>query len=673
LQKVLKNIFNKLSTKKIKQESPYKLSISLNVLYHLGINLYSNIPAVLTELVANCWDADANMVDIKIDPHKQIITIQDDGIGMSLKEVNNRFLKVGYERRKDPELKTRTKKGRHVMGRKGIGKLSVFSMAKVVEIHSVKKGEKSGFIMDLNIIRTLIDKEGDDKIIDYRPTPVSPANIKIKKGTKIILSKPKKRITAATASALKKRLARRFSVIDDAFKVKVNRIPIGVKDRDYFNKLQYIWYFGSNSKHFAEKAKNADKTLKLENSFGADGDYKITGWIGTVKEQKNIDEENNIIVLLAHGKLIQEDILKDLKEEKLYTYYLMGEINADFLDDDQLDDIVTSDRQRIKEDDDRYIELKKYILDFVLKKEIKNNWEKWRRTEGVNEATKSNPYIEKWFNRLTGDNRRAAEDLFGRINTLKISDPEAKKELYKSSILAFENLVRKNNLSALQSINSDSDFQLIKHIFSNIDDVEAVEYYNITKGRLDIIKKFEELVPTAKEKMLQTYLFTHLWLLNPAWERATDETKKMEQTVSTILKTSVERLSPKEKSGRLDIYFKASAGEHVIIELKKYNAQTKASDLIEQVTKYKSALEKILNEKFSNEPKREIRIICVLGSPPRPFSDKSSIQSHQRALSAYNAEFITYDELIRDACDSYAGYMEKESDISELLSIIEKI
>ena len=40
----------------------YKMTISLNVLSHLGINLYSNIPAVLSEVVANSWDADAEVV-----------------------------------------------------------------------------------------------------------------------------------------------------------------------------------------------------------------------------------------------------------------------------------------------------------------------------------------------------------------------------------------------------------------------------------------------------------------------------------------------------------------------------------------------------------------------------------------------------------------------------------
>jgi hypothetical protein len=38
----------------------FEMTVDLNVLDHLGINLYSNIAAVLTEAVANAWDADAS-------------------------------------------------------------------------------------------------------------------------------------------------------------------------------------------------------------------------------------------------------------------------------------------------------------------------------------------------------------------------------------------------------------------------------------------------------------------------------------------------------------------------------------------------------------------------------------------------------------------------------------
>ena len=39
--------------------SPYRMTISRNILNHLGLSLYSNTPAVLTEVIANAWDADA--------------------------------------------------------------------------------------------------------------------------------------------------------------------------------------------------------------------------------------------------------------------------------------------------------------------------------------------------------------------------------------------------------------------------------------------------------------------------------------------------------------------------------------------------------------------------------------------------------------------------------------
>jgi hypothetical protein len=46
-------------------EKPFELKISLNVLEHLGINLYSNVPSVLSEIVANAWDADATQVRVE--------------------------------------------------------------------------------------------------------------------------------------------------------------------------------------------------------------------------------------------------------------------------------------------------------------------------------------------------------------------------------------------------------------------------------------------------------------------------------------------------------------------------------------------------------------------------------------------------------------------------------
>ena len=112
----------------------YEMTLSLNVLRHLGFGLYSNIAAVLSEVVANSWDADAKHVKIAIDANASKVVIEDDGHGMTIEDANQKYLVVGYERRKT-EGQTPTL-NRPVMGRKGIVKLSLFSIARTVRIRT---------------------------------------------------------------------------------------------------------------------------------------------------------------------------------------------------------------------------------------------------------------------------------------------------------------------------------------------------------------------------------------------------------------------------------------------------------------------------------------------------------------------------------------------------------
>lgn len=108
------------------EPAKYRMTISMNVLNHLGLYLYSNTPAVLSEVIANAWDADAKTVRVDFDLDAKTITITDDGHGMSQQDINDKYLYVGFEKRASRAL---TPAGRPPMGRKGIGKLSLFSIA----------------------------------------------------------------------------------------------------------------------------------------------------------------------------------------------------------------------------------------------------------------------------------------------------------------------------------------------------------------------------------------------------------------------------------------------------------------------------------------------------------------------------------------------------------------
>jgi len=95
----------------------------------LGIQMYQKPTAAIAELIANAWDADAKSVDItlptQLGPGAEIV-VADTGIGMTLKECQEHYLKVGRNRRHGGSETTPA--GRPVLGRKGIGKFAGFGI-----------------------------------------------------------------------------------------------------------------------------------------------------------------------------------------------------------------------------------------------------------------------------------------------------------------------------------------------------------------------------------------------------------------------------------------------------------------------------------------------------------------------------------------------------------------
>lgn len=558
-------------------ENKFIMSLSLNVLNHLGINLYSNIPAVLSEIVANSWDADAKRVDITI-AEDQII-IEDDGCGMSADDINNKFLYVGYQKREESlESKIYHRK---YMGRKGIGKLSMFSIAREVEVISKKEIRKagaegkcfeiSGFRMNIDDIANVIKSEHSDSnsSSEYYPEVLQVEEDCIKEtGTKIVLRKLKKLTTSLTPEYIKKRVARRFGIIgkEFSFSVYVNGEEVSISDRDYFHKLSYIWYFGNESQKYADFCENVSHKEERENIISCNGEnYKITGWIGSVDASGDLkDGEDNLnkIVVLVRGKLGQEDILSEYSEGGLYSKYLIGEINADFFDDDTLDDMATSNRQEYRKDDERFIALKQFVQDEL--KYIQGKWTELRNESGEEKARELLPVIDTWCKSLQGDDKKYAKKMFGKINQI-VADDDKKKEILKFSVLAFEKLKYAKHLSAIDNIEAEN-FEVFKDIFTGLDEIEATLYYQIIRERIEVIKVFQSITDeNALEKVIQTHLFNHLWLLDPSWERV-ENTQYMETTVLNALNSEYNSLTSEEKAGRLDVGYRQTAGKHIIID-----------------------------------------------------------------------------------------------------------
>lgn len=647
----------------------YEMTLSLNILKHLGFGLYSNIAAVLSEVVANAWDADAERVWISIDEDNGEVTIQDDGHGMTVEDANKKYLLVGYERRK---MEGRTPRfDRPVMGRKGIGKLSLFSIARTVEVHSIKNGERHGFTMDSDEIEEKI-KSGREA--QYYPSPIDPGEIDLGSGTRITLTNMKRQLQW-TGRPLKRRLARRFSVIGSRhqFEIELNEQPITIEDREYQDKLQYIWTFGDKGWESRVAAKHLEHGEERVGDLEGYSGLAIDGWIGTAfnsgqLRDSDTSESINKIVVVMRGKLAQEDILEEFGEGGLYTKYVFGEIHADFLDLDDQDDIATTSRQRLIEEDPRYQVLKAKLLGEL--KHIQGRWTELRNQQGAEQAFVF-PQIKEWFGNLDADQRRAAERLFGRINQLPIDDGNQKRQLFVSGVLAFESLKLRNMLHRLDEVEPEN-LGALNQVFIQLDDLEASAYYQIAKDRLEVIRKLTNLVDeNAKERALQDHLYKHLWLLDPSWERAT-YTEHMERRIYTALQGVYDSLTQEQKDARLDIYYSTTGNKHVIIELKRANRVLSTTDLHGQISLYYSAAEKVLAD--TGRGSEPLEMVCVVGRRLRDWDESPTGEGRSReSLRALNARVVNYDELIENALQAYQDYLERGKEAGRVYRLIQEI
>lgn len=647
----------------------YWMTVDLNVLDHLGINLYSNIAAVLTEAVANAWDADAETVEIRIDPDANWIEITDDGVGMSIEDMNNKYLRVGYRRREeDKEHGKYTAKGRQVMGRKGLGKLSLFSIAKFIEVQSAKDGKPHGLRMTVDGIHESVRRNEPF----YRPDPLPDQDVTISKGTKIVLREIKRQRLGRGATALRKRLGRRFSVIGEShdFKVTIEGDPITTADRGDLPITQFLWTFGD----YEPDPSSIPKVLEQEQLQGRfdtwDEDWKVKGWIGTVRLPKQLDNEDagnlNGIVVFARGRLFHENILDKVNDGRLYTKYLTGQIEADFLDTDSEPDIATSDRQRVQEDDSRYDQLISFLKTGFTR--VERRWTEWRRKHEVEKAKEASPALVEWFESLPEGYGKSAETLIAKLSALPMDEEGDRKLLYRHGILAFERMRLRGSTEELAS-NIDNVDKLLS-LLADRDALEAALYRDIVKSRLDAIKDFQGIVDKdAKEKVLQKYLFNHLWLLDTAWERATGSSIIESRLTDEGVITS--DLTKKEKLARVDIAYRTNAGKHIVVELKKAGRKMELLDLQKQGQTYVDKLKKILLALGDNSP--NIEVVFVLGKPVDDEEiNPDRVKSSMMAVSP-GSRIVHYDSLIQGAQNAYSEYLEKSEELDRLEKIVDRI
>ena len=355
----------------------YSMRISRLTVDKLGVKLYDKVSAVIAELIANAYDADATNVTVQAPMGRSLATrsggivsdkgfniqVVDNGFGMTPQQVQDFFLIVGAERRNDAKRGGFSPRFRRkVMGRKGVGKLAPFGICKTIEVisaggdlidgSSTDSGSTgyltSHIILDYDGIVAL-DDEPDDRykpVVGHRDESYSPES-----GTQIILKGFNYR-RVPDINVLGRQLAQRFGIRSPDWQVQLmdNRksdpLPQTVGDFDIEMMPNTRLTFQQDRSVLGP---DGNPTTELTAGFDHEGMFRaVIGWMAYSKAPYKDDLMAGVRIY-CRGKIAAQTSIFNQRAgftgEHNIRSYLVGELHADWLDEDE--DLIQTDRRDI--------------------------------------------------------------------------------------------------------------------------------------------------------------------------------------------------------------------------------------------------------------------------------------------------------------------------------------
>lgn len=382
--------------------SKLEMSFEPNTIEHLGVKMYSHIPPAIAELIANAYDACATEVRIKfIDEgeNKQII-VADNGTGMSFNEVNEYFLRIGRNRRKENQD---SPCGRIPTGRKGLGKLALFGLGSIIMIETYKDGERVSFTLDYESILATTGKP-------YEPEFERDANPDKNHGTTILLNKLNKR-TGFPIHDYASSLAKLFNFHDPAFKVWIQlndeqEILIDNKLKYESVKTEFEWSYERLVTLFTE----------------VDYEFKDSIRGKLLSSEKPLRPGLRGITLFANGRMANAPEFFGRSESSHFFSYLTGWLDVDFIDL-QDDDLISTDRQSLNWDREKTTELREFLSNLIGR--LESVWRakrKEKRQNRIQEKTRVN--ISDWLGKVPDNIRPQIETIIQSMDNSELSTTE---------------------------------------------------------------------------------------------------------------------------------------------------------------------------------------------------------------------------------------------------------
>ena len=435
---------------------------------------------------------------------------------MTPEEAQDHYLKVGRDRRvPGGQGATSRKLNRPVMGRKGIGKLAPFGICRQIEVLS-SGGEKTehGYLVThfrMNFDDIVRDEEEDATL----ETGSEDHTYREKPGTTVKLRHflPKR---VPDKDTFHRQLGRRFR--------RTEEFHIFVEDtRNAPGTVEPLKPF--------EIPINEETRVDLSSRplrFDDDTELSVNGYVAMAKEAYRNEDEAGVRIY-ARNKLVAHTndfgIPSGFTGEHTARSYLVGEIHAEWLDKDNGEDLIRTDRQGILWDSEYGKALQDYGTTLIrevanLSREPRRRITRDRFLELSDIETLARERFEE------EDVISTAMDLARQIGALAAED-ELEDDLYVSELSeiiltvaphkalmdAFRDFASEIGLPEGQSINRLAD------LFGKTRVAEFASYSQIAAERVKVIKELERALDSvdADESDLQRIVASAPWLIRPDW------------------------------------------------------------------------------------------------------------------------------------------------------------
>ncbi len=556
----------------------------------LGEN-YVSVEHALKELVDNAWDADATNVFItlpqSLNESESIISIADDGNGMSESAIANEYMRIARDRVSIKGDRTEMKK-RLVKGRKGIGKFAGLLVAEKMSVTTVQNGIQIQFQIDknefLNQHENMTSKEIELMIIKDN---------QLLNGTKILLNDLDMQSLIPSDDKLRQLLVLEYGREND-FNIFINGTPLMVED------------IGGKNYKFIDEQGRIDLNFNIAN-----------------KEVKN---KRSGIVLRVGGKIIGKphywgiENLNYIHNKLLKKVY--GEVNADFLE------AYTSNSWGILESTLDYL----HVNDFVREKllfALNDSFEAY-----INHTKKKlEREINKQVEKLPEYKRQRALKLIDKVLT-GLSDGRHSEQQIKNiiavTISALENDDYYEIVEKLAESN-ETNIVIFADILKEFGLLDITMIVSQATARLRFLEKLQILADNqnALEKDIHKALEKNMWVFGASYSMMASN-----QTTNHIVQKYLgEKFSGERANKRPDLLLNSDhSNKFLLIEFKR------PSIVLDRT--HESQAVAYRDDLLTKFPNRAIEII-VVGKSITPTISPQNTQNNLRLMS--------YDEIILNA------------------------